>query len=79
VHLVSRHALALSCNEEFRQMSWLSIAALLMVPFCRPSPTCSSLAPDAHWCECRTSPATANARKKKWAAHRMRRPSTTGY
>ena len=46
-HLVSRHALTLSFNEVFRQMAWLFIAALIMVPFCRPVRAVNPV-PDAH-------------------------------
>jgi DHA2 family multidrug resistance protein len=34
--LVGREALTLSFNDVFRLMSWLFVAALVMVPFCRP-------------------------------------------
>ncbi len=34
--LVSRDAMTLAFGEVFRIMSWIFIAALLMVPFCRP-------------------------------------------
>ena len=35
--LVSRYALTTSFNEVFREMAWLFIAALVMVPFCKPA------------------------------------------
>jgi DHA2 family multidrug resistance protein len=34
--LASRHALTLAFGEVFRIMSWIFLAALIMVPFCRP-------------------------------------------
>jgi DHA2 family multidrug resistance protein len=34
--LVSRDAMTLAFGEVFRIMSWIFIAALIMVPFCRP-------------------------------------------
>jgi len=36
--LVTREALTLSFNDVFRLMSWLFVAALVLVPFCRPAP-----------------------------------------
>ena len=45
--VVSRYALTTSFNEVFRQMAWLFIVALLMVPFCRPAPNAAP-AIDAH-------------------------------
>jgi len=47
-HLVARNALTTSFNEVFRQMAWLFIVALVMVPFCRPAPTAAAPQPDAH-------------------------------
>jgi DHA2 family multidrug resistance protein len=47
-HLISRYALTLSFNEAFRQMAWLFIAALVLVPFCRPAPNTSAPPPDTH-------------------------------
>jgi MFS transporter, DHA2 family, multidrug resistance protein len=46
-HVVSRAALTLAFNEVFRQMAWMFIVALLLVPFCRP-PAPVSPAADAH-------------------------------
>jgi MFS transporter, DHA2 family, multidrug resistance protein len=47
--LVARNALTVSFNEVFRQMAWLFIAALMMVPFCRPAAAGSPAPPpDAH-------------------------------
>jgi DHA2 family multidrug resistance protein len=36
--LVGRQALTTSFDEVFRMMAWLFVAALVMVPFCRPAP-----------------------------------------
>ena len=47
-HVVSRYALTTSFNEVFRQMAWLFIVALLMVPFCRPAPAAAAPPADAH-------------------------------
>jgi DHA2 family multidrug resistance protein len=47
--LVGRQALTLSFDEVFRTMAWIFIAALVMVPFCRPAPnTAAAPPPDAH-------------------------------
>jgi DHA2 family multidrug resistance protein len=46
--VVSRYALTTSFNEVFRQMAWLFIVALLMVPFCRPAPNAAPTTADAH-------------------------------
>lgn len=47
--IVSRHALTDGFNEVFRTMAWVFIAALVMVPFCRPPAQLASAAPpDAH-------------------------------
>jgi len=47
--LVGRQALTLSFDEVFRTMAWMFIAALVMVPFCRPAPsTAVGPAVDAH-------------------------------
>lgn len=35
--LVGRQALALSFEDVFRQMAWLFLAALVLVPLCRPA------------------------------------------
>jgi len=36
--LVGRYALTSSFEEVFRMMAWLFLAALIMVPFCKPAP-----------------------------------------
>jgi DHA2 family multidrug resistance protein len=46
--LVGRYALTSAFDEVFRLMAWLFIAALVMVPFCRPAPQTAAPAPDAH-------------------------------
>jgi len=45
--LVGRQALTLSFDEVFRTMAWIFLAALVMVPFCRPAPN-TAPAVDAH-------------------------------
>jgi DHA2 family multidrug resistance protein len=45
--LVGRQALTLSFDEVFRTMAWVFLAALVLVPFCRPAPS-SAPAVDAH-------------------------------
>jgi DHA2 family multidrug resistance protein len=45
---VGQDALTSAFNETFRLMAWLFIAALAMVPFCRPAPPGAALPPDAH-------------------------------
>jgi MFS transporter, DHA2 family, multidrug resistance protein len=48
-HFVARHALTLSFNDVFRLMSWLFLAALAMVPFCRPAARSAAKPPvEAH-------------------------------
>jgi DHA2 family multidrug resistance protein len=47
-HVVSRYALTLSFNEVFRQMAWLFIAALILVPFCRPAANLPAATSEAH-------------------------------
>ena len=47
-HLVSRYALTLSFNEVFRQMAWIFIIALVMVPFCRPAANAPASSSEAH-------------------------------
>ena len=37
--MVGGQALTLAFDEVFRQMAWIFIAALVMVPFCRPAPS----------------------------------------
>jgi MFS transporter, DHA2 family, multidrug resistance protein len=46
--LVGRHAMTLAFNDVFRLMSWLFLAALVMVPFCRPPPMNAPPPVDAH-------------------------------
>ena len=46
-HVVAREALTLSFNDVFRLMAWLFIAALVMVPFCRPAPSPVATSPEA--------------------------------
>jgi DHA2 family multidrug resistance protein len=47
---VGRYALTSAFDEVFRLMAWLFIAALVMVPFCRPAPQGAAAGPppDAH-------------------------------
>ena len=46
--LVGRYALASAFEEVFRLMAWLFIAALILVPFCRPAPQGAPPPADAH-------------------------------
>jgi DHA2 family multidrug resistance protein len=46
--VVAREALTLAFNDVFRIMAWLFIAALVMVPFCRPPKQVSAAPVDAH-------------------------------
>ncbi len=46
--LVGRYALTSSFDEVFRMMAWLFLAALVMVPFCRPAPLPGAAPVDAH-------------------------------
>jgi DHA2 family multidrug resistance protein len=46
--LVEKDALTSAFDETFRLMAWLFIAALVMVPFCRPPPPASGPPVDAH-------------------------------
>jgi DHA2 family multidrug resistance protein len=46
--VVGRYAMTLAFNDVFRLMSWIFLAALVMVPFCRPAPQTSAPPPDAH-------------------------------
>jgi DHA2 family multidrug resistance protein len=46
--VVTRTALTLGFNEVFRFMAWMFLAALLMVPFCRPIRSNAPTPPDAH-------------------------------
>jgi DHA2 family multidrug resistance protein len=47
-HVVARAALTLAFNDVFRLMAWMFIAALVMVPLCRPTPALGAPPPDAH-------------------------------
>ncbi len=47
--VVARYALTTAFNEVFRTMAWVFVCALVLVPFCRPSPQASApVSPDAH-------------------------------
>jgi len=46
--IVQRLALTTSFDEVFRLMAWIFLAALVMVPFCRPAPSTAVTAVDAH-------------------------------
>jgi DHA2 family multidrug resistance protein len=48
--VVGRQALTLAFDEVFRLMAWMFLAALIMVPFCRPpaNPAAAAKAVDAH-------------------------------
>jgi MFS transporter, DHA2 family, multidrug resistance protein len=46
--LVGRYALTSAFEEVFRLMAWLFLAALVMVPFCRPVPVNKAPPVDAH-------------------------------
>jgi DHA2 family multidrug resistance protein len=46
--VVARDALTLGFNDVFRLMAWMFLAALVIVPFCRPAATSAAPAPDAH-------------------------------
>jgi len=47
-HLVGRQALTLAFDDVFRLMAWLFLAALIMVPFCRPSAMAAAPSAEAH-------------------------------
>jgi DHA2 family multidrug resistance protein len=47
-HVVGREALTLAFNDVFRLMSWLFLAALVLVPFCRPPRQATSAPVEAH-------------------------------
>jgi DHA2 family multidrug resistance protein len=47
-HVAARASLTLAFNEVFRLMAWLFIAALILVPLCRPAATASPVHADAH-------------------------------
>jgi DHA2 family multidrug resistance protein len=47
--VVSQQSLTLAFDDVFRLMTWMFVAALLMVPFCKPSPASGRATPvDAH-------------------------------
>jgi len=46
--VVSRYALTTSFNEVFRQMAWLFVVALVMVPFCRPAASAAPATVETH-------------------------------
>ena len=46
--IVGRQALTLAFDDVFRMMSLLFLAALLLVPLCRPAPVGAAPPPDAH-------------------------------
>jgi DHA2 family multidrug resistance protein len=47
--LVGRQALTSAFNEVFQLMAWIFLAALILVPFCRPAPqSAAAPPPDAH-------------------------------
>lgn len=46
--LVGRYALTSSFEEVFRMMAWMFLAALVMVPFCRPAPLPGAPSVDTH-------------------------------
>jgi DHA2 family multidrug resistance protein len=47
--LVEREAMTIGFNDVFRLMSWIFVAALVMVPFCKPSKSNAAAAPiEAH-------------------------------
>ena len=46
--LVGRYALTTAFDEVFRTMAWMFIAALVMVPFCRPPKPGAAAPADAH-------------------------------
>ncbi len=46
--VVGRQALTTAFDEVFRTMAWVFLAALMMVPFCRPAPQSAAPPPDAH-------------------------------
>lgn len=46
--VVGRYALTLAFNDVFRLMAWIFLAALVMVPFCRPAPSDAVAPAEAH-------------------------------
>lgn len=47
-HVVGRAALTLAFNDVFRTMAWMFLAALTMVPLCKPPRAAASRPADAH-------------------------------
>jgi DHA2 family multidrug resistance protein len=47
-HIVGREAMTLAFNDVFRLMAWLFLAALILVPFCRPPRQGARAPADAH-------------------------------
>ena len=45
--MIGREALTIAFDDVFRVMAWMFLAALVMVPFCKPAPGEASPA-DAH-------------------------------
>jgi DHA2 family multidrug resistance protein len=46
--IVGRQAATLAFADTYRLMAWLFIAALVIVPFCKPAPQGAPPSPDAH-------------------------------
>jgi DHA2 family multidrug resistance protein len=46
--IVARQALTSSFEEVFRLMAWMFLAALVLVPFCRPAPSTAVTSVEAH-------------------------------
>jgi len=46
--MVSRQALTLAFADTYRLMAWMFLAALIIVPFCKPAPQGAPPPPDAH-------------------------------
>jgi DHA2 family multidrug resistance protein len=46
--IVSRQAMTLAFADTYRLMAWLFLAALIIVPFCKPAPLNAPQPPDAH-------------------------------
>jgi DHA2 family multidrug resistance protein len=47
-HVIARASLTLAFNDVFRLMAWMFIAALVLVPLCRPAATITAAPADAH-------------------------------
>jgi DHA2 family multidrug resistance protein len=47
-HVVARASLTLAFNDVFRLMAWMFIAALVLVPLCRPAATTAAVPAEAH-------------------------------